>query len=90
MRQQSRFRGGQIDRRPERPGKHIAPRKKADPGKKKIFVSSDARRFAAASDPNDPLYRLVQTDDVDRRDNTIRSTRDAEVFDLLLPRITHH
>jgi len=90
MRQQSRFRSGQIDRRPERTGKHIASRKKADPGKKKIFVGSDGRRFAAASDPNDPLYRLVQTDDVDRRHNTIRSTRDAEVFDLLLLGIAHH
>jgi len=61
-------------------GEQIAARVEADCGKEKICGSSAGRGSAAASHPEDPLYRLAKPDDVDRRRNAVRRAGNAEVL----------
>ena len=63
---------------------------KAHSGEAEIVGCSARRRPVAASDPDDPLYCLVQAEDVDRCGNTIRCAGDPVVFYLRLLRAAHH
>src|SRR6266513_282531 len=90
IRQQSGFRAGQVDGRVARPGEHIASRIKADTSEEEIFRRSYRWWSAMAPDPQDPLYRLVQADHINRYGNTISGTGNAVVIHLRLFGIAYH
>ena len=70
--------------------KQIAAWIKANSGEAEIVGGSARHRPAAASDPHDPLYCLVQADDVDRCGNAIRCAGNAVILYLRLFRAAHH
>jgi hypothetical protein len=90
MRQQTGLRGCQIYGVAGRPIKQIAAWLKAKSGEAEIVGRSARHRPAATSDPHDPLDRLVQADDVDRRGNTIRCAGNAVILHFWLFRTAHH
>ena len=80
----------EIDVRPLGSSQAIATRIKADAGERELLPRPAQGRVAVASDPHDPLYRLVQAEDVDRRRNAVRRTGDAVFLNLGLFRIADH
>jgi hypothetical protein len=90
MRQQPGLRRRKVYVVAGRPVKQIAARKKAHSGETEIVGRPARHRPAAASDPHDPLYRLVQADDVDRCGNTIRCAGNAVIIYLWLFGAAHY
>src|SRR5262249_20112848 len=90
MPQQTRFRGGQVYSLTGLPSEQITSRIKTHSSYAENFGGSVRRRPAAASDTHDPLYCLVQTDDVDWCGNAIRGAGNPVILDLWLLGIAHN
>src|SRR5690242_19212391 len=90
MPQQTGLGGCHVYAGTSRPSKQIAAWIKAHSRETEIVGGSVRHGPVAASDPHDPLDRLVQADDVERCGNTICCAGNTVIFDFWLSGTAYH